>query len=67
MDVVGDWSVVRLTGLIRRVFHWTEHPSLEIDGEWATAVNEGLNLRLVELVGQRLGLAGVGGKWRKSA
>jgi hypothetical protein len=67
MDVVGDWSEVRLTGLVRRVFHWTEHPSLGIDVEWATAVNEGLNLRLVELVRRRLGLSDVGGQRRKVA
>jgi hypothetical protein len=67
MDVVGDWSEVRLTGVVRRLFHWTEHPDLDIDPERATALNEGLNLRLVELVRQRLGEAGAGGQRRKAA
>src|SRR5206468_2304077 len=48
MDVVGDWSPVRLHGLLRRVLHWTEHPPLAIDPEEATRRNEQLNLRLLE-------------------
>jgi hypothetical protein len=66
MDVVGDWSEVRVSGLVRRLFHWTEHPRLQIDPESATAVNERLNLALVELVRQRLGLPGLAG-WRRKA
>jgi hypothetical protein len=47
MDVVGDWSAVRIRGLLGRVFHWTEHPATRVDAAAATAVNERLNLDLV--------------------
>jgi hypothetical protein len=56
MDVVGDWSEVRVAGGLRRLLHWSEHPRLAIDPEQATSLNEGLNLALVDLVGRRLGL-----------
>jgi hypothetical protein len=46
MDVVGDWSAVRIQGLLRKVFHWTEHPATEVDPSAATALNERLNLDL---------------------
>jgi hypothetical protein len=58
MDVVGDWSEVKVEGTFRRFLHYTEHPRLEVDGERATALNEALNLTLVELVRRRLGLIG---------
>jgi hypothetical protein len=48
MDVVGDWSTVRLQGLFRRLFHWTEHPSLTVDAEQATRRNETWNVQLVD-------------------
>ncbi len=48
MDVVGDWSPVRLNGLPRRVLHWTEHPRQAIDPDEATRRNETLNLLLLE-------------------
>lgn len=48
MDVVGDWSPVRLDGLFRRLFHWTEHPHLAVDAEQATRRNEAWNLRLLD-------------------
>ena len=47
MDVVGDWSPVRLHGLLRRVFHWTEHPAFAVNPVAATALNERLNLDLM--------------------
>jgi hypothetical protein len=50
MDVVGDWSPVRLRGLLRRFLHWTEHPRLEINLAEATARNELTNLMLLETV-----------------
>jgi hypothetical protein len=50
MDVVGDWSPVRLSGLLRRFLHWTEHPRLEVDLAEATARNEMTNLMLMETV-----------------
>jgi len=50
MDVVGDWSPVRLRGWMRRLLHWIEHPRLAIDANEATRRNQELNLRLVESV-----------------
>ena len=47
MDVVGDWSPVRLQGWFRRLFHLTMHPSLAIDPKHANRVNQRANLRLV--------------------
>jgi arginase family enzyme len=51
MDVVGDWSPVRVRGLFRRFLHWTEHPPLTIDPEQATRRNEALNLLLHDRFG----------------
>jgi hypothetical protein len=48
MDVVGDWSPVRLHGLMRRVLHWTEHPRQDIDPDAAAQQNERLNLLLLD-------------------
>jgi hypothetical protein len=48
MDVVGDWSAVRVAGLLRRWLHWMEHPHLEIAPHQALAVNEQLNLALLD-------------------
>lgn len=50
MDVVGDWSPVRVHGWLRRMLHWTEHPPLALDAEEAARRNEALNLRLLECV-----------------
>ncbi len=50
MDVVGDWSPVRLRGWLRHLLHWTEHPSLTIHAEEAAHRNEPLNLLLFERV-----------------
>jgi hypothetical protein len=47
MDVVGDWSAVRVTGLLRRLLHWTEHPSLSVDPAEAARRNETHNLHLL--------------------
>ena len=52
MDVVGDWSPVRVQGLLRRFLHWTEHPSMSVHPEEAQARNEQLNLTLVELLAE---------------
>ncbi|HWG43540.1 MAG TPA: hypothetical protein VN688_12200 [Gemmataceae bacterium] len=57
MDVVGDWSPVRLRGLFRRFLHWTEHPSLTVDAEQATRRNEALNLLLHDRFGMLEGTA----------
>jgi hypothetical protein len=48
VDVVGDWSPVRLGGILRRVLHWTEHPPLTVDPAEATRVNERTNLVLLQ-------------------
>lgn len=50
MDIVGDWSPVRVQGLLRRWLHFTEHPSLEADAASACSQNEQTNLELLEVV-----------------
>jgi hypothetical protein len=47
MDVVGDWSPVRVAGSFRQFFHLTEHPALAIAPAQASRSNERLNLRLL--------------------
>jgi hypothetical protein len=51
MDVLGDWSPVRLRGLGRRLLHWAEHPSPDHDPVLAARLNERANLALLEAVG----------------
>jgi hypothetical protein len=48
VDVVGDWSPVRLRGTLRRLLDWTEHPAQGVDTDEATGRNEALNLLLLE-------------------
>lgn len=55
MDVVGDWSPVSVTGMLRRVLHWTEHPRLAVDPEQARSVNEAINLTLLDSLSARVG------------
>jgi hypothetical protein len=50
MDVVGDWSPVRLRGLGRRILHLTEHPRVKTMPEWANARNQQANLRFARCV-----------------
>lgn len=50
MDVVGDWSRVKVSGTLRRLLHWTEHPALDIDAHYAQRLNEEINLCLVDFV-----------------
>lgn len=50
MDLLGDWSPVRLRGALRYFFHWTEHPRLEVEADDATQRNEWTNLALLETV-----------------
>jgi hypothetical protein len=52
VDVVGDWSPVRLRGVLRHILHWTEHPFLRIDPEEATRRNERINLLLLDQLSQ---------------
>jgi hypothetical protein len=49
MDIVGDWSPVRLRGWLRRFFHLTEHPRLTVD-RLAALRNQSTNLALVETI-----------------
>ncbi|HEV3263142.1 MAG TPA: hypothetical protein VG013_40280 [Gemmataceae bacterium] len=48
MDIVGDWSPVRLRGLLRRTLHWTEHPPLAVEPGDAARRNQQTNLILLE-------------------
>ncbi len=51
MDVVGDWSPVRVRGLLRRALHRIEHPRMEVNPPAAAALNESLNLDLASALG----------------
>jgi hypothetical protein len=51
MDIVGDWSPVRLQGLFRRLFHWTEHPALSATADDARRCNERTNRFLLNAAG----------------
>jgi hypothetical protein len=57
MDILGDWSAVRMCGLMRRVLHWTEHPSLRVDAADAAERNAITNRVLIETVRACLPLA----------
>jgi hypothetical protein len=48
MDVVGDWSFVRVKGWLRRLLHFTEHPPTEPAPHEALAVNDRTNQVLLE-------------------
>jgi hypothetical protein len=54
MDVVGDWSRVKVAGAFRRALHWLEHPAQDVDAECARRVNEEINLCLIDF------MAGIG-------
>ncbi|HZY89481.1 MAG TPA: hypothetical protein VFE78_31960 [Gemmataceae bacterium] len=56
MDVVGDWSPVRVAGPLRGVLHRTEHPPLTVDALEATRRNQALNLELRETVREAVAL-----------
>jgi hypothetical protein len=58
MDVVGDWSRVRVRGLGRRVLHWTEHPRLDVTPQQAGRCNQRTNLQLLNRLAGVLGLMG---------
>jgi hypothetical protein len=51
MDIVGDWSPVRLDGLFRHLFHLTEHPALSVTPGEARRRNERTNQMLLAAVG----------------
>jgi hypothetical protein len=50
MDILGDWSPVRVEGLLRRGLHLTEHPALPVDPAEATRRNAEVNCTLLETV-----------------
>ncbi|HTU89953.1 MAG TPA: hypothetical protein VMF69_07645 [Gemmataceae bacterium] len=58
IDIVGDWSPVRLYGLTQWLLHWTEHPALAIDANDAARRNQALNLRLLECLSPLLSAIG---------
>jgi hypothetical protein len=47
MDVVGDWSPVRVQGGLRRLMHLTMHPALELTPEEAARRNDATNRALL--------------------
>jgi hypothetical protein len=53
MDVVGDWSPVRVRGLGRWLLHMTEHPRDAVDSGAAQRLNEAFNLALIERMSAR--------------
>jgi hypothetical protein len=50
MDIVGDWSPVRVRGWVRRLLHWTEHPRLAVETREAGQINARSNLALLDCV-----------------
>jgi hypothetical protein len=50
MDILGDWSPVRMRGALRRLLHLTEHPALTVDPGGASRHNERTNVALLETV-----------------
>jgi hypothetical protein len=47
VDLVGDWSPVRVEGWFRRLLHWTEHEPQTVDTAHAARCNEKTNLALI--------------------
>jgi hypothetical protein len=50
MDIVGDWSPVRLRGGLRHAMHLTQHPVLQIDPQQAAHQNQQTNLAFLDAV-----------------
>lgn len=50
MDLLGEWSPVRMSGLFRHFLHLTEHPTLHVDPAEATRTHERANLALLDSV-----------------
>jgi hypothetical protein len=71
MDIVGDWSPVRLHGLFRQMFHLTEHPALSVTPGDARRCNERTNQMLLAASGAEVQLADTAaadlGKWLRPA
>jgi hypothetical protein len=49
-DCTGDWSPVRLRGILGLFMHWTEHPSLHVSADEANRRNNRANLGLLESI-----------------
>jgi hypothetical protein len=47
VDLVGDWSPVRVDGWLARLLHWTEHEARTVDAALAARRNEATNLALI--------------------
>jgi arginase family enzyme len=54
MDIVGDWSPVRVSGVLRRFLHLTEHPPLAVNAEAAAEKNRRTNLLLLQTIEKQL-------------
>jgi hypothetical protein len=54
MDIVGDWSPVSLTGVLRKFLHFTEHPPLTVDAKAAGEKNRRTNLLLLQALERQL-------------
>jgi arginase family enzyme len=50
MDIVGDWSAVQTSGLMRHLMHRVEHPRQRIDAEQARLCNERTNSMLLRFL-----------------
>jgi hypothetical protein len=50
MDVIGDWSPVKVEGLLRKTLHRTEHPAQDVDPDEACRINEEANLCVADFV-----------------
>jgi hypothetical protein len=50
MDLVGDWSPVRVKGWLRHLMHLTMHPSLDVTADAAARCNEDTNAALIRTI-----------------
>ena len=50
MDIVGDWSPVKMSGLFRRGLHWLEHEPDAMDTDRARKINEETNSCLADFL-----------------
>jgi hypothetical protein len=49
VDIVGDWSPVEVSGMMRRMLHKVEHPKLETMPFTAARCNDATNQKLLRL------------------
>ncbi len=50
MDVVGDWSPVRVSGPLRWFLDWSEHVPAQVDPAAAAEQNQATNLRILDFI-----------------